>query len=111
MNWTDSYVPGGKRYSSIQVGLSRREAPGIVSGREMFVVVVVVVVVPTVAQGAPHKYSFTSSFNCAGQTVPSLLSLACERFYHTGAVKPEEYRSVQFVIQMGAKHLHDVSSQ
>jgi hypothetical protein len=51
---------------------------------------------------APHTYSFTFSFNCAGQTVPSLLSLACERFYHTRAVKPEGYTSVQFVISMGA---------
>ena len=58
-----------------------------------------------------HTYSFTFRFNCAGQTVPSLHSLACERFYHTRAVKTEGNRSVQFAIQMGAKHFHDVSSQ
>jgi len=46
----------------------------------------------------PHTYCFTFSINCAGQTVPSLLSLACERFCHTRAIKPEEYTSVQFVI-------------
>jgi len=38
-NWRDTYVPGGKRYSSTQAGLSRREASGIVSGREMCVCV------------------------------------------------------------------------
>jgi len=31
----ERHVPGGKRYSSIQSGLGRREAFGIVSGREM----------------------------------------------------------------------------
>jgi hypothetical protein len=29
-------VPGGKRYSYIRVGLSRREASGIVTGRVLF---------------------------------------------------------------------------
>ena len=48
--------------------------------------------------GAPHTYNFAFSFNSVGQTVSSLLSLACERFYHACAVKPEEYRSVQCVI-------------
>ena len=31
--------------------------------------------------------------------MPSLLILVCERFYHTCVVKPEEDRSVQFVIR------------
>ena len=48
--------------------------------------------------GSPHTYSFTFSFNCAGQTVPSLHSLACERFYRTRADKTEGNRLVQFVI-------------
>ena len=29
-------LPGGKRYSYIRAGLSRREASGIVTGRELF---------------------------------------------------------------------------
>ena len=29
-------VPGGKRYAYIRAGLSRREATGIVTGRELF---------------------------------------------------------------------------
>jgi hypothetical protein len=39
-----------------------------------------------------HTYSFTFSFNCSGQTVPSLPSLACERFYRTRTVKTEGKR-------------------
>ena len=45
------------------------------------------------------QYSCTFIFNLAGETVPSLLSLACEKFYHTRVVKPEEDRSDQFVIR------------
>jgi hypothetical protein len=44
---------------------------------------------------APHTFRFTFIFNCVGQTVPSLLGLACERFYHIRAVKPEEYRVIE----------------
>ena len=46
----------------------------------------------------PHTRTVLPSVLSAHAKLPSSLSLACETFYHTRALKPEEYRSVWCVI-------------